>query len=321
MATFVKDNILPLPEELADNITFERQKRSIRIAVLDTGFHADERDELLKCGQERIILRRNFVGEDEHAYVDSYGHGTHVARLLLRFTPFAKIIIAKISESKKLTGGSQVVKALDWVGGPDCNADIIVMSFGLGQTPNPQLQSLIKFLVEKGKLIFAAASNGGGNEPRAFPANEAGVFCMHVSDGKGNKVGINPAPVGIDNFSTLGNAIDSRWDGEDIYINGSSFAVPIAAAIAANALEFIRHALTDQEDRPGYFYHYQGMRALFHCLSDGMDGYDYVKPWKRYLWDEETHPEDTCSALRAIVTYGHERWIKMTSEDSFRGFG
>lgn len=194
------------------------------------------------------------------------------------------------------------------------------MSFGLGPNRNPELQPLIEHLVAKGKLIFAAASNSGGNEPRAFPANEDGVFCIHVSDGKGNKVGINPAPVGIDNFSTLGNAIDSKWEGKEVYINGSSFAVPIAAGIAANALEYVRHSLTDQGDRPDYFYQYQGMSALFHCLSDGMDGYDYVKPWKRHLWDGETYHEDICSALRAIERYGSKWWVKRTSEDSFPGF-
>ncbi len=127
------------------------------------------------------------------------------------------------------------------------------MSFGLGATIDRKLQQLIKNLVEKGKLIFAAASNGGGNEPRAFSAKEDGVFCIHVSDGKGNKNGINPAPIGSADFSTLGNAIDSRWDGKEIFISESSFATPIDAAIAANALEFIRHNLTDSDDNPGYF--------------------------------------------------------------------
>ncbi|KAL7948569.1 hypothetical protein V8C42DRAFT_314863 [Trichoderma barbatum] len=321
MTMFVKDHILPLPGELAGDIKFEPQKRSIRVAVLDTGIHVDERDELLKCGQDRIILKRNFLNEDDHTYVDSYGHGTHVVRLLLRFAPFAEIIVAKISESKELTGGNQILKALDWVSGPDCNADIIVMSFGLGCTPIPELQSSIEGLVKSNKLIFAAASNSGGNEPRAFPAKQKGVFCIHVSDGKGNKVGINPPPiVGIDNFSTLGNAIDSKWDGKDVYISGSSFAAPIAAGIAANALEFIRRNLTDLTDHPDFFYRYQGMSALFRCLSDGMDGYDYVKPWKRFLWDDDRFDKEICSALRDLAAFGSDCWIQTTSEDSFQGF-
>lgn len=184
------------------------------------------------------------------------------------------------------------------------------------------MQSSIERLVEAGKIIFAAASNGGGNESRAFPASLDGVFCIHVSDGKGNKVGINPAPVSDDNFSTLGNAIDSKWNGEEVYISGSSFAAHVAAAIAANALEFIRHNLAGKNDRPKDFYTPRGMKELFRCLSDRIDGYDYVKPWKKkYMWDNETHPEDTCSALRALTIHGAVWWIKRTSEASFQGFG
>ena len=110
MDQFLREYIQPLPEELADKIKFERQKRSIRIAVLDTGIHIDEGDELLDGGQARIIRKRSFLGADEYAYVDSYGHGTHVVRLLLRTVPFANIIVAKISESKYLTEGSQIAK-------------------------------------------------------------------------------------------------------------------------------------------------------------------------------------------------------------------
>lgn len=182
------------------------------------------------------------------------------------------------------------------------------------------MHSAIKRLIDGGIIILAAASNGGGNEGRAFPASQDGVLCIHVSDGKGNKVGINPAPVDGDNFSTLGYAIDSKWKGEDIYISGSSFATPVAAAIAANALEFIRHNLAGEGDCAKYFYTPRGMKDLFQCLSDHIDGYDYVKPWKRHLWDTGTYPEDTCSALRYIKTYGPLVWIKRTSEASFQGF-
>ena len=111
MDEFHATYIQPLPEELAHGIKFERQKRSIRIAVLDTGIRIDEDDALLNGGQGRIIQKRNFLEMDEHdACDDDYGHGTHVVRLLLRFAPLAKIIVAKVSESKYLTGGSQIAK-------------------------------------------------------------------------------------------------------------------------------------------------------------------------------------------------------------------
>lgn len=191
------------------------------------------------------------------------------------------------------------------------------MTFGLGQDSDEELQPLIAALVKNKKLIFAAASNGGGNEPRAFPAKEFGVFCIHVSDGKGNKTGINPPAGYIDNFSTLGHAVESQWNRETTYISGSSFSTPIAAAIAANALEFIRQCLMDEL---GFFQSFQGMRALFRCLSDRMDGYDYVKPWKKYLWDDGRDAREVCAALKFIAMWGPEYWIKRTSEDTFSGF-
>ncbi len=111
MTGFIADYILPLAEEHGDKIKFERQNRSIRVAVLDTGIRIDE-DKLLKGGQERIIRKQNFLGEDQHAYVDSYGHGTHVVRLLLRFSPHAEIIVAKVSESKWLSEIDPIVKVI-----------------------------------------------------------------------------------------------------------------------------------------------------------------------------------------------------------------
>lgn len=102
MMGFIRDNIIPLPEE--------PQHRGIRIAVLDTGIHIDEEDELLKGAEDRIVMKQSFLGSDPDAYVDSYGHGTHVVRLLLRFAPRANILVAKISESKQLTGIKPIVK-------------------------------------------------------------------------------------------------------------------------------------------------------------------------------------------------------------------
>lgn len=83
------------------------------------------------------------------------------------------------------------------------------------------------------KLLFAAASNKGGNSGRSRPAKNLGVICVHTCDGKGNKGDMNPNPErkGF-NFSTLGVAVESRWDGWFIYKSGTSFAIPIAAKIA-----------------------------------------------------------------------------------------
>jgi len=98
-------------DELEESRKSESQKRPIRIAVLDTGIRIDETDELLQGGKDRIVMKRSFIGhEDQH--LDSYGHGTHVVRLLLRFAPNAEIVVAKVSENKFFitTQMSQIIK-------------------------------------------------------------------------------------------------------------------------------------------------------------------------------------------------------------------
>jgi hypothetical protein len=98
MFKIVKSNILPLPTDPADDS--DVLKRNVRIAILDTRLCVDDGDELVKSGQERIIQKKNFFSADERDCIDTYGHGTHVIRLLLRFAPCAKIIVAKVSNSK-----------------------------------------------------------------------------------------------------------------------------------------------------------------------------------------------------------------------------
>jgi hypothetical protein len=297
----------------------------VRIAVLDTGLRIDEDDNLLYSGQGRVIEpQENFLDRGRDC-MDTHGHGTHVARLLLRFAPHAEIFVAKVSEGKSLeetkleqlvkvshtaaihpgiyfANAAQNLQALEWAGE---HADIINLSFGLGTVSRPKVRNMIETLVLGGKLIFAAASNSGGNGDRACPACEFGVFAIHATDENGDGVRrMNPprCPEPNDNFSTLGSKIDSFWNGHDVHISGTSFATPIAAAMAANALEYARCKLTKEHDNPGFFRRFIGMRALFKAMADSIGDYDYVKPWKHGMWDDST---DMCKKLRELSTLPH----------------
>jgi hypothetical protein len=202
---------------------------------------------------------------------------------------------------------------LRWAGGTgsaDCNADIVTISFGLGNCDIPQIRREIDNLVGKRKLIFAAASNGGGNGTRAYPARNDGVFAIHATKGLGERSRLSPPRLkgsAFDNFATLGEAIDSRWKDSDITISGTSFATPVAAAIAANVLEFSRRALIANDDHPEFFDSYQGMGTLFRCLKDKVDGYDYLKPWRPGFWEELRSRGQflaVCDNLRHVIKYG-----------------
>ena len=82
---------------LAERLRGMQTPEKIRIAVLNTGI--DLTDPMIKPAMPYIIDKRSWVGSPE-SYMDRYGHGTHVTRLLLHMAPAAEIYVAKISDDK-----------------------------------------------------------------------------------------------------------------------------------------------------------------------------------------------------------------------------
>jgi hypothetical protein len=81
----------------AERLNGKQMPDHIRIAVLDTG--VDPADVMIKAARSRIIDKRSWIGSPENCD-DTYGHGTHVARLLLSMAPAAQIFVAKITDNK-----------------------------------------------------------------------------------------------------------------------------------------------------------------------------------------------------------------------------
>ena len=76
-----------------------QSRERIKIAVLDSG--VDEDDGVIRGAikTKRIVARKSWVGNDEDHH-DTYGHGTHVVRLLRKTAPTADIYVAKICNGK-----------------------------------------------------------------------------------------------------------------------------------------------------------------------------------------------------------------------------
>jgi hypothetical protein len=118
------------------------------------------------------------------------------------------------------------------------------MSFGF---PSGLGHDSIRYELEKACssskniLLFAAASNKGREFGATFPASDPSVICIYATDGHGYGTKLNPQ---IHNrktrFATLGHAVKSIKAGTktgEARGSGTSYATPIAAAIAANILE------------------------------------------------------------------------------------
>jgi hypothetical protein len=160
---------------------------------------------------------------------------------------------------------------------------MISLSFGLKGRRIRKIYDEIEEARNANILIFAAANNDGGHAGRTYPANHGpGVFCIHSATGEGNKASYNPTPVPReDNFSVVGDCISSCWpspteSNKKKYMSGSSFATPVAVAVAAFMIAFIRKNMPQHKEwnRPPQTFN--GMRELFHMMVESRDEYHWV---------------------------------------------
>jgi len=177
------------------------------------------------------------------------------------------------------------------------------MSFGFEDTDD-LIDEAVERAIKNDKLIFAAASNNGGISGRAQPARSSNVICIHASDGKGNKGGMNPTELdNSDNFATLGVAVPSQWKGNQVWKSGTSFATPIAAGFAADILEFANYRCVNLTQRKRDTLHKkEGMQAILRKMVEKRDGYDFIHPIRLWgEWQDIKSEQETAKLIEDIM--------------------
>lgn len=100
------NRIKALPPPLYTIGSSQNTIEKIRIAVLDSGVDGSGTSAIIrsaiKHGRINLNRSKSFVVDSRPIdwQVDSHGHGTHVARLLLQTAPAAEICVAKICIGK-----------------------------------------------------------------------------------------------------------------------------------------------------------------------------------------------------------------------------
>jgi hypothetical protein len=146
------------------------------------------------------------------------------------------------------------------------------------------VQSAISEAFHEQILMFCAASNGGGNVDIAYPANQDQVICVNSADGNGNPSGYNPdEPKPGRNLSALGEDVKSSWPAHfrlgQQRRSGTSFATPIAAALAAVVLDYARHNMSESEEFDvSKLRMRKGMLEVLGLMSRNRGGYLYLDP-------------------------------------------
>lgn len=232
---------------------------SVVIAVIDSGVYAAHPDL-----ESKLVSGWNFV-KNNFDTSDVTGHGTAVAGAAAAATnnaigvagvSWASVVMPLVTvDETSFAAYSDIAAAIHFA--VDHNVRIINISIG-GTAPSSTLQNAVDYAWGRGALVFAAAMNSSSSAAN-YPA-----ACNHA-------VGVSATDENdrLAVFSNYGPWVKLSAPGTDIlttmngggygYENGTSFASPIAAGVAALVLaanpqltnQQVLDILTQSADRVG----------------------------------------------------------------------
>jgi hypothetical protein len=215
------------------------------------------------------------------------------------------------------------MQAIQWAIGE--KVDIINLSLGFDDS-DTTVCSALEEAQSKKILIFAAMANGGVHEKAAWLARSNLVIGIHSCVDMGARSSIfTPKPVTSPpnyNFMVIGEHIPAfglvaKRRG-DCYVEGTSFATPVAVAIAALILAFAnqircrkpREKCEEKLKTRGVHWRYlwlnEGMGRVLEAISEPDSGYLSISHkllWKEYQ-DERDTDEDSMGTTQAMRDHG-----------------
>lgn len=251
--------------------------KEVKIAILDTGIAMqplETEPEDVRNARGRIVPVK-FPEQGLSPKEDVNGHGTHCAGILFKVCPYAKIYVYRVSEGIDVGLDPKVVAAAIRHAVSKRKVDVISMSFGWEEDNSEELREAIEDAKTKKVLMFAAASNKGGNI--AFPARADEVIAIDAATKEGKPRKFNPRTTGCqERFTALGDHVLSAWplfSGPESTcgrkrMSGTSAATAVAAATAALILEFARQpplCLAPEVER-----HLKQVRGMRHVLRSAV---------------------------------------------------
>ncbi|MEM9038094.1 MAG: S8 family serine peptidase [Actinomycetota bacterium] len=274
------DQAQPVRMNKLRNSTLRRFKHfgdgeGIDVALIDTGVSP-----VAGLDDGRVLHGPDLSNEGhipELAYLDSYGHGTHLAGIIagdragnVGFAPEARIISVKVAGRDGITTVPQVVAAIDWVvehrDRDGLNIRVLNLSLGLSGVPDHEgdlLSAAVERAWDAGIFVVVAAGNDGHTQDHLdSPAISPFILAVGASDttsgrratwtipawsatGNGERDPDLVAPGrSIASYRVPGSTIDQLAPGarfgDDLFLgSGTSQSAAVATGVAARLLSVL----------------------------------------------------------------------------------
>lgn len=202
----------------------------------------------------KVLKFKDFTPEGMEQPHDGQGHGTHTAGTIVGgegvgVAPAARLIVAKVFDTKGGTTTEILLNAMQWVIDPDGNPEtndgpkLVSNSWGSNSSTDKSFWDIVQAWVDLDILpVFAAGNNGwmGGKvgTPAAFPHSWA-VAATTNTDGLAyfssqGPVAWDGTPLMKPDIAAPGNGIVScSHNGGMVSNSGTSMACPGVAGVAA----------------------------------------------------------------------------------------
>ncbi len=146
--------------------------RGVRVAVIDSGIHADHPHVRGVAGGTGFALD----GTETSDYTDRIGHGTAVGAAIREKAPAVDLFAVKVFDRSLATEIGVLVRAIDWA--IERSVHIVNLSLGTAVDGHDRLlQPVVNRARERGVLIVAASAQDG---VRWLPGSLPGVVAVEL---------------------------------------------------------------------------------------------------------------------------------------------
>lgn len=218
------------------------QGTGVKVAVLDTGAdlsHPFFAGHLLPVPDGKSLVSGELldgIDDDQDGATDeAYGHGTHVAGIILQVAPEAVVIPIRVLNADGVGSLWDLLSGLQIAGG--MGARVINLSISM-YTQSEMVEAKIVKFGSFGGATVAAAGNAGLSAP-TYPGTSANTFGVAAVDGFGVLASFSGGGASIQ-LAAPGVSITSTYPGG---LLASASGTSMATAVVSGAIALVRDGL------------------------------------------------------------------------------